>query len=53
MIILVGVAIVVVALGIINFDSALASLRGVTGIVLVAAVLIVLFATLFREARGR
>jgi hypothetical protein len=53
MVILVGVAIVVVALGIINFDSALASLRGVTGIVLVAAVLIVLFATLFREARGR
>jgi uncharacterized Tic20 family protein len=53
MIILIGVAIVAIALGIINGVSALASLRPATGILLVLVVLIVLFATLFREARGK
>lgn len=53
MIILVGVAIVAIALGIINFTGAFVSLRIVTGPVLVVAVLVVLFATLYREAHGK
>lgn len=52
MIILVGVLIVAIALGVINFVSALAALRPVTGPVLIVAVLCVLTATLYREARG-
>ena len=53
MIILIGVAIVAIALGIINFTSVATALRVATGPILVAAVLVVLFATLFREARGK
>ncbi len=52
MIILIGVAIVAVALGIINFAGP-DTWRVVTGPVLIVAVLVVLFATLFRETRGR
>lgn len=52
MIILIGVAIVAVALGVIRF--AVPDLGSViAGPVLIAAVLVVLFATLFRETRGR
>ena len=53
MIILIGVAIAVVVLGVINFTAALAALRIATGPILIIAVLVVLFATLFREARGK
>jgi hypothetical protein len=52
MIILIGVAIVAVALGIINFAVPDVG-RVIAGPVLIVAVLVVLFATLFRETRGR
>ncbi len=52
MIILIGVAIVVVALGIINFAAPDVG-HVIAGPVLIVAVLVVLFATLFRETRGR
>lgn len=52
MIILLGVLIVVAALAVINFVSVFAPLRGITGVVLILAVLCVLTATLYREARG-
>ena len=53
MIILVGVVIAVLVLVLINNVSALSPLRGATGFLLVAAVLIILTATLYREARGK
>jgi hypothetical protein len=53
MIILVGVVIAVLVLAIINNVSALSPLRGATGFLLVAAVLITLTATLYREAMGK
>ncbi len=52
MIILVGVLITVILLALINAVSVLAPLRTVSGIILVIAVLVVLTATLSREARG-
>lgn len=53
MVILVGVIIAVLVLALINNVSALAPLRVATGAILVVAVLSVLFATLYREARGK
>ena len=53
MIILVGVLTVMVVLGLIAFVSALAPLRFLIGIMLIVAVLAVLTATLYREARGQ
>jgi len=53
MIILVGVVIAVLALALINNVSALSPLRPATGFLLVAAVLVTLTATLYREARGK
>ncbi len=53
MIILVGVVIAILVLALINNVSALSSLRPATGFLLVAAVLIILTATLYREARGK
>jgi len=53
MIILVGVVIAVLALALINNVSALSPLRGATGFLLVAAVIVTLTATLYREARGK
>ena len=53
MIILVGVVIAVLVLALINNVSALSPLRGATGFLLVAAVLITLTATLYREAMGK
>jgi hypothetical protein len=53
MIILVGVVIAIIVLALINNVSALSSLRPATGFLLVAAVLIILTATLYREARGK
>ena len=53
MIILAGVLIAAVLLGIINFTGAVPTLHGATGIILIVAVLVVLFATLFREAHGK
>jgi hypothetical protein len=53
MIILVGVLITVILLALINAVSVLAPLRTVSGIILVIAVLVVLTATLSREARGK
>jgi len=52
MVILVGVIIAVLVLALINNVSALAPLRVATGAILIVAVLGVLFATLYREARG-
>ena len=52
MVILIGVLIVVAALAVINYVSVFAPLRGITGVVLILAVLCVLTATLYREARG-
>jgi uncharacterized Tic20 family protein len=53
MIILIGVAIAVILLALINTVSAFAPLRGVvSAIILIAAVLISLTATLIREVRG-
>jgi hypothetical protein len=53
MIILVGVIIAMLVLALINNVSVLAPLRVATGAILVVAVLIVLTATLYREARGK
>ena len=53
MIILVGIVITFLALALINYVSVLSSLRVATGFILVAAVLVVLTATLYREARGK
>lgn len=53
MIILVGVVIAIIVLALINNVSALSSLRPATGFLLVAAVLVILTATLYREARGK
>ena len=53
MIILVGVIIAMLVLALINTISALAPLRDATGFLLVVAVLAVLTATLYREARGK
>ena len=53
MIILIGIAITVVVLALINFVSVLAPLSGATAYILIIAVLVVLTATLTREARGK
>ncbi len=53
MIILVGVVITMLVLVLIHNISALSPLRGATGFLLVAAVLVILTATLYREARGK
>ncbi len=53
MIILVGVLITISLLALINAVSVLAPLRTVSGVILVIAVLVVLTATLSREARGK
>jgi hypothetical protein len=53
MIILVGVIITLLALVLINNINALSPLRAATGFLLIGAVLVVLFATLYREARGK
>jgi hypothetical protein len=53
MIILVGVIIAMLILALINIVSALAPLRAATGFLLVVAVIAVLTATLYREARGK
>jgi hypothetical protein len=52
MIILIGVTLTVIVLVLINSLTSLASLRIASGIILIAAVLISLTATLYREARG-
>jgi hypothetical protein len=53
MIILVGIIITMILLGLINALSILAPLRVASGSILVIAVLAVLTATLYREARGK
>lgn len=53
MIILVGVIIAIVILALINTVSILAPLRVATGYLLIAVVIGVLTATLYREARGK
>jgi hypothetical protein len=53
MIILVGVIIAFLVLVLINNVSALAPLRAATGYLLIVAVIGVLTATLYREARGK
>ena len=53
MIILVGVIVAFVILALTNTVSALAPLRVATGYVLIAVVIGVLTATLYREARGK
>ncbi len=53
MIILVGVIIAFLVLVLINNASALAPLRAATGYLLIVAVIGVLTATLYREARGK
>ena len=53
MIILVGVIVAIVILALINTVSVLAPLRVATGYVLIAVVIGVLTATLYREARGK
>ena len=52
MIILVGIIIALIILALINTIGALAPLRVATGWILVISVLVVLTATLYREARG-
>ena len=52
MIILIGVFIVAIALGLISNIAAFASLRVAIGPVLIVAALLVLSATLYREARA-
>jgi len=51
MIILIGITITVVVLALINFVNALAPLSGASAYILIIAVLVVLTATLTREAR--
>jgi hypothetical protein len=53
MIILVGVIVAIVILALINTVSILAPLRVATGYLLIAVVIGVLTATLYREARGK
>lgn len=53
MIILVGVIIAIVILALINTVSVLAPLHVFTGYLLIAVVIGVLTATLYREARGK
>jgi len=53
MIILIGITITVVVLALINFVNALAPLSGASAYILIIAVLVVLTATLMREARGK
>ena len=53
MIILVGILITVIILALIDTVSALASLRAISGVILVVAVLSVLTATLLRETMGK
>ena len=53
MIILVGVVVAIVILALTNTVSALAPLRVATGYVLIAVVIGVLTATLYREAKGK
>jgi hypothetical protein len=53
MIILVGVIVAIVILALINTVGVLAPLRVATGYLLIAAVIGVLSATLYREARGK
>ncbi len=53
MIILVGVALTMIVLVLINTSGALTPLRAATGFLLIAAVLGVLVATLYHEARGK
>jgi hypothetical protein len=53
MIILVGITITVIILALIDTVSALASLRAISGVILVVAVLSVLTATLLRETMGK
>ena len=53
MIILIGVLVTMLILGLINALSSLTALRLASGIILIVAVLSVLTATLYREARGR
>jgi hypothetical protein len=53
MIILVGVIVAIVVLALINTVGVLAPLRVATGYLLIAAVIGVLTATLYREARGK
>ena len=50
MVILIGVTLMVLVLALINNIAALAPLRGLTGLILVAGVLASLVATLSREA---
>jgi len=52
-IILIGITITVVVLALINFVNALAPLSGASAYILIIAVLVVLTATLTREARGK
>lgn len=53
MIILIGVIITVLLLALINTAGALTSLRALSGVILIVAVLVVLTATLMREAMGK
>ncbi len=53
MIILVGVIVAIIILALIDTVSALAPLHVATGYVLIAVVIGVLTATLYREARGK
>ena len=53
MIILIGITITVVVLALINFVNALVPLSGASAYILIIAVLVVLTATLTREARGK
>ncbi len=53
MIILVGVIVAIVILALINTVSILAPLHGATGYLLIAVVIGVLIATLYREAKGK
>ncbi len=53
MIILVGVIVAIVLLALIHMISVLAPLEVATGYVLIAVVIGVLIATLYREARGK
>lgn len=53
MIILIGVIITVLLLALINTADALTSLRALSGVILIVAVLVVLTATLMREAMGK
>lgn len=53
MIILIGVVLTMLVLVLINNVSALTPLRAATGFLLIAAVLCVLVATLYREVRGK